>query len=129
MATNIPVGGSDYPTAIGNKQRWVGDHVGPANYQQPGEVVTPNMFGFPGFVETLGASFGGFSQSNNYFVRSVWPQAGNTSSASEAKAPVYSAPSANNCLILQWFIASNSAQVANNANLGAEIVRLEAWGG
>jgi hypothetical protein len=128
MATNIPVGGSDYPTAVGHRQRWVGDHVGPANYQQPGETVTPNMFGFPGFVESLGSSFGGYTQSNTYFVRARWP-ANNASSTTELAAPVFSSPTANNCLVLQWLIAANSAQVANNTNLAAEIVRLEAWGG
>ena len=128
MATNIPIGGSDYPTAFGNKQRWVGDHVGPANYQQPGETVSPNMFGFPGFVETLGSSFGGYSQSSTYFVRSAWP-ANATANVNEIKAPVFFQTTANNSLSLQWFYAANSVQVSNNTNLAAEIVKVTAWGG
>lgn len=117
-----------YPTAIGNKLKWFGDHVGPSNYQQPGETVVPNAFGFPGFVEDVGGSFGGYSQSNNYFVRGVWP-ANATSNVNEQFAPTYFQNTANNSLSLQWFYAANSVQVSNNTNLAAEIVKVTAWGG
>jgi hypothetical protein len=125
--TNIPLPG--YPTAYANKIYWRGDHVGQANYSTGGEFIPPLSFGMQG-VEDIGSSFGGFSYSNNYYVKAWLPA--NSFSANEQFAssfgPNASNANVNNYPALIWYYANNNNQVAANANLSAEGVRLTVIG-
>lgn len=124
----IPLPG--YPTAVGNKLLWRGDHPGPAAYATGGEIPVPNAFGFQG-IEDLGFGFGGYSYSNNYYVK-AWPPTGNVANVNEQFAPTFTqtASNANNTNMpqLAWYYAANNNQVAANTNLAAELVRITAWG-
>lgn len=100
-----------YPQPFGARNVEAGDYVGPANYQQPGDVLQASQFGWGCFDR---AEAGFFSYSGNFFVRVVYP-AGR------------SGPGAN--VTLQWYNAANSVQVANNSNLSGETAQLMAWGG
>lgn len=127
--SNIPAPG--YPTAWGGTKVNLVDHVGTSNYQAGGETIIPSWFGFPSYVEQVEAMTGGLSYSGNYYVKVQAPA--NSFSASEQAAATWGANASNanntNSLQLLWFIASNNAQVANNANLAGEAVRLRAYGG
>lgn len=119
-----------YPTASWGATKVArGDFFGTNNYQAGGELIVPGTFGLGAF-ETAGASFSGYSYSNNYFARVVAPN--NLSANGEQLAPVYTANASNgnntNQLVVKWFIASNNAEVANNTNLSAEGVRFTAEG-
>ena len=88
-------------------------------------------FGFPGGIEDIQVNLGGFSASNNYYVKCFPPA--NSQTAGENVAPNWgqNASSANNTNMPQllWYYANNNNQVAANANLSAEGVRITAWGG
>lgn len=120
----------NYPTSAWGATRVAkGDWFGSNNYQQPGETLVPQTFGFTG-LESAGFSGGGFSNSNNYYARVTYPA--NTSSNTEAQAPTFgqtpSAANNTNAPVVTIYIASNNAQVANNTNLSAECFKLEAFG-
>ena len=125
----IPCPGA--PTDIGNRKFWRGDHVGPLLYATGGEIPVPGAFGFPGFIEDIGATAGGYSYSNNYYVKIALPA--NSFNAAEQSAPTWGANASNanntNQLQILWYYANNNNQVAANANLSAEGVRITAWGG
>ena len=125
----IPCPGA--PTDIGNRKFWRGDHVGPALYATGGEIPVPSAFGFPGYIEEIGAAFGGASYSTTYYVKMVPPA--NSFNASEQSAPTWGANASNanntNQIQVQWFYTANNVQVAANTNLAAEGVRITAWGG
>ena len=129
----IPLPG--YPTAAwGQTKVWRGDHVGPANYATGGEIPVPGAFGFPGGIEEIGAGFGGYSYSNNYYVKMFPPvAAGNTFNVNESFAPVWPANASNanntNQIQIVWYYAANNVQVAANTTLAAEGVRITAYGG
>lgn len=122
--TSLP----NYPTrAWGSTKVAAGDFFGSNNYQQGGEVQVPATFGFTG-IESLHLE-SAFAYSQNYFARVYFPATGNKN---ENVAPSYgqNASTANNtnAPLIQWFIAANNAQVANNTDLSAEVVRLRAFG-
>ena len=128
---NIPVYG--YPTAAwGQTKVWRGDHFGPTAYNNTtGEIVTPTPFTLNG-IETVGAEFGGFTYSNNYYVKMFLPN-NITPSSSEYASPVFGVTlgnnaNANNMPQIQWFYAANNNQVAANTNLAAEAIRLVVYG-
>jgi hypothetical protein len=124
---NIPLPG--YPTAVGNKMYWRGDHVGPLLYVTGGEFIPPQAFGMQG-IEEIGAAFSGNSFSTTYYVRMVPPA--NAFSANEQYASAWGANASNanntNQIAVQWFYQANNAQVAANTNLAAEAVRFTVWG-
>ena len=119
-----------YSTAAwGQTKVWRGDFFGSSNYQQGGEVQTPQPYGFAG-LEAINFDGTAFAASNNYFARVAYPA--NSFNNTEFQATTFgqSASSANNtnAPVIKWFIASNSAEVANNTNLSAEVVRITAYG-
>ncbi len=120
----------NYPTsAWGATKVAKGDFFGSNNYQQGGEVLVPGSFGLQS-IESVEFS-GAFAPSNNYFARVAYPA--NSFNAAEQIAPTFSqTPSGannTNAPVVKWFIASNNAEVANNTNLAAELVRTTVFGG
>ena len=119
MALNkIPVQGYPFSGSI-KRQVWLGDLTGNNNYQQAGDVIYARDFGMAGF-EVFGMPFGGYSNSGTYFARAFPPTT--ASNYTETFAPVY------NNVTLHWYYAANSVEVANNANMAAEVVRLDLRG-
>ena len=114
----IPVQGYPFSGSV-QRQQWLGDLSGNNNYQQGGDVLYARDFGMAGFDE-FSLPFGGYTNSGNYFARAKPPA--NSSSATETFAPVY------NNVTVQWYYAGNSAEAANNANLSAEVIRLNLRG-
>jgi len=102
-----------YPASAASsaKRDYAGDYFGPANYQQPGEVVPAASLALLGIEFVMVSAQ---AQSGNYYAKVVQPA---TSGANETRAPTYSN------FTMQWY-AANNVQVANNANLSAEVVRL-----
>lgn len=127
--SNIPAPG--YPTAWGGTKVDLVDHIGPAAYVTGGESIIPSWFGFPSYVEQVELNAGGFSYSNNYYVKAQLPA--NSFSATEQFAATWGANASNanntNSPQLLWFFANNNNQVTANTNLAAEAVRLRAFGG
>lgn len=108
----------------GSKIGWAGDHFGPgtagntgANYNQNGYNLNASSLGFPGGFEKIDL---GYSKSQNYYARAYYPN--NTSNASETRAvqPSY--------VIVTWYYAANSVQVANNTDLSGECIVMWALG-
>lgn len=120
----------NYPTAAwGATQVNRGDFFGSNNYQQGGEVQVPGTYGFQG-IEAIQFDGTAYSVSNNYFARVSYPA--NSFNSAEQLAPAFgqtaSAANNTNAPVIKWFIASNNAEVANNTNLAAEVVRATFWG-
>lgn len=118
MAQSIPYDG--YPQPVGAKREWFGDHLGPGtnagNYQAGGYNMTASGLG----VSSLEfVSFSPLSQSGNYFARANYPV---VSGNAESRAPGFA------YVIVKWYTAANSVEVANNTNLNAECVQLSARG-
>jgi hypothetical protein len=118
MLNKIPVQGYPFSGSV-KRQQWLGDLTGNNNYQQAGDVIYARDFGMGGF-ETFNTEFGGYSNSGTYFVRAS--PATTASNYAETFAPVY------NNVTVHWYYAANSAEVANNANMSAEVVRISARG-
>ena len=95
---------------------WEGDIFGNNNYQTTGDLYTASQFGMAGisFVSPNDRSLSG-----TYVPAAIFPA--NSSNSAEANAP---APANFN---LHWY-AANGTEVANNSNLGAEVVRVQIWG-
>lgn len=124
MANNIPVPG--YPTAAwGQTKVSKVDHWGQANYSTGGEIISPAVFGMGG-LESIGAEFGAYATSQNYFVRAVPPA--NSQSTAENQAPTWNGNNNTSQIALKWFVAANSNEVAANTNLSGEVVRIVAFG-
>jgi hypothetical protein len=113
----IPLPG--YMAVTPSRLYWRGDLQGNANYQQSGDKIYASDFGMVG-LETASGEFGGFSASNNYYVK-IFPPA-NFANVNETQAASF------NNVSVYWYIASNNAAVANNTNLAAEFVRISATG-
>lgn len=128
---NIPLPG--YPTAAwGSTKVWRGDHFGPTAYNNTtGEILTAAPFFGPGGIESVSPEFGGYTFSNNYYVKAFLPNNTapvNTEQYASAFGVSNANANANNMPQLVWYIASNNAQVAANTNLAAEVVRLSVTG-
>lgn len=121
MAQSIPYDGYPADGARATRIEWAGDHVGPGptqgNYQGGGYSLTASSLGMSR-IES--ASFSARSSSGNYFAQVTY--GANTSANNEARA----VPPAS--VTVKWYVASNSAEVANNTNLSAEITKLTAIG-
>jgi hypothetical protein len=113
----IPMPGYLNPGSL-KRLWWIGDCTGNANYQQNGDTFYATDFGMAGF-ETASPEFGGFTASNNYYVKVKAPT---TMNSNEVVAPAY------NNITLVWYYAANNVQVANNTNLSIEIFRFSARG-
>jgi len=119
MANLLKVALPGYMTATPRRLWWVGDLFGNNNYQQGGDTLRATDLGMTG-LEWVDIIAGGMSVSQNYFVQVFMPA--NSANVNEAQA------SAANNVTLKWFYSANSNQVANNANLSLEAVRLLAIG-
>ncbi len=113
-----------YPTsAWGQTRVTCGDLFGTSNYQAGGDAFVPTPFFPGGSIEKIEMSAGGYSTSNNYFGRVSYPA--NSFSTTEPYSPNFgqtgSTANSTNAPIFKVYIAGNSAEVANNTNLAAEI--------
>lgn len=115
MAQSIPYQSYPGAGALGVKNVWAGDHFGPANYQA-GYNMTPSQLGMS---RIEWADFSWRAQSGNYYARSTYPA---ISGSAELQAPGF------NSVTVKWYYANNNNEVANNANLSAEVAQLFAWG-
>jgi hypothetical protein len=122
-----------YPTsAWGATKVNRGDFFGSSNYQQGGEVISPQAFGFTGverFTVELSSNNNNdrsYSYTGNYFGVTQYPA--NLSTANEQYAPVYAGTASNNQIVVRWFYAANSVEVANNTNLAAEALPVTVFG-
>ena len=119
--TNQPVPG--YPQPRGEKYDMMWDHYGPSSYSNKftnsgtGDAIVNTDLGVGGF-ERVGVSFGGYSQSGNYWAKAILTAASNLGSA----APKFT---------LIWYSVSPAFstvgnEVSNTTDLSAETVRLDA---
>ena len=115
----IPLPGYMTAGASASRLEWKGDMFGNNSYQQGGDVLSASDFGLVG-IESFSPSLGSYSFSGTYFVK-VTPPSG-SSNINEVMAPTY-----NNATVL-WYYSANNVQVANNANLSLEGIRLSVVG-
>lgn len=120
MPQNIPYDGYPAPGGITVKNDWKGDHFGPGpsqgNYQQGGYNLNAAALGMSRIEHAIPAQQ---SQSGNYFAKVFYPA---ISGNNEVRAipPGY--------VVIKWYIAANSAEVANDTNLSAESTLLVVQG-
>ena len=115
----IPLPGYLAAGPMSIRREWKGDLFGNNSYQQGGDVLSAADFGLAG-IETFSPAFSSYSFSGTYFVK-VTPPSG-SSNINEVMAPTY-----NNATVL-WYYSANNVQVANNANLSLEGIRLSVVG-
>ena len=113
---SIPYAGYPAEGVSAIRAEWAGDHFGPANYQAGGYNMNAQALLMSRIEVALVSAR---SQSANYFAQILYPaNSGNTEVA--AVPPSY--------VTVKWFTAANSVEVANNTNLGGEVVQLTARG-
>jgi hypothetical protein len=97
-----------YPISVGDKQKGVYDHVGPASYQTGGESVPANDFGMSSIDFVLMSAY---SLSGNYIVIALYQTAQNVGS-----------------VVLTWYQTATGIQPPGGTNLSGEHVRMEVIG-
>ncbi len=109
----------NYPQAFGSRQAAVATYQGPNPYLTGGEnVTTQGVFGGGSFDKVEGGTSFNSSAAGTYIVRPVYPVGQATIGAS-----------GSNNVKMQWVVAANGAEVANNTNLAAEYCRVMFVGG
>lgn len=97
-----------YPLSLGDKQRGVFDHTGPASYQTGGETVPANDFGMNLIDFVLMSAY---SLSGNYIVIAFYPLSQGVST-----------------ITLAWYQVATGIQPPQGTNLSTEHVRIEVTG-
>lgn len=123
MGTNqkIALPGYYSPVGYSRKLTWAGDMFGSNNYQTGGYNENASSFGMAGF-EKVGVDFGGINIAGTFGTYTAKVKPGNLASNTEANAPVFS------YVTVQWYYSANNAEVANNTDLSAQGVRIDARG-
>lgn len=112
----VPLPGYPSGAAFAAKEGWVGDFFGSNNYQLGGYNLNASSLGMSGF-EWVNVS--ALTQSGTYFPRINYPaKSGNA----EIQAPAFP------YVVVKWYYAANSVEVANNTNLSGEVAQMFALG-
>ena|SRR5271165_80849 len=124
MGTNQKIALPGYMSPVGYSRKiaWAGDMFGSNNYQAGGYNENANSgFGMSAF-EKFGIDFGGINIGGTFGTYIAKSKPGNISSNTEAQAPTFQ------YVTVQWFYAANNVEVANNTDLSAQGVRVDARG-